>query len=166
LLKRLQRDIGLTFIFITHDLSVVNYFSDSIVVMYLGLAVEQAPSEKLFANPLHPYTKALLSAVLVPEAGAQMERIQLFGELSSPIDPPDACRFAKRCLYRQEICSQCVPPFIEVAPEHFVACHFIKPGEDTLKISDNPPGKGKGFNPHHGGENPQHGGRGSHHKKR
>jgi len=128
LLKVLQRDRGLTFIFITHDLSVVNYFSDNIIVMYLGKAVEIASAEDLFANPLHPYTKALLSAILVPEADVPMERIQLRGELSSPIDPKDECRFAKRCNYHCPQCNKGMPPLIEVSPNHFVACHLIKRG--------------------------------------
>jgi peptide/nickel transport system ATP-binding protein len=125
LLKELQRARGLTFIFITHDLAVVNYFSDDIVVMYLGQAVEKAPSETLFENPLHPYTKALLSAVLVPEAGANKDRIQLRGELSSPINPKDECRFAKRCNYYCQDCDKGSPPLIEVSPSHFVACHLV-----------------------------------------
>ena len=98
LLKHLQQQMGLTYIFITHDLSVVNHFSDDIAVMYLGQVVELAPAEELFANPLHPYTQALLSAIPVPELGHKRERIILKGEISSPIDPPDQCRFAKRCL--------------------------------------------------------------------
>ena len=132
LLKQLQRDRGLTFIFITHDLSVVNHFSDSIIVMYLGKEVEKAPSEELFRNPMHPYTKALLSAILVPKAGANAERIQLRGELSSPIDPPDECRFAKRCNYLCDECNKGEPPLIEVSPEHFVACHCIGPNRNTI----------------------------------
>jgi peptide/nickel transport system ATP-binding protein len=125
LLKALQRDKGLTFIFITHDLAVVNYFSDEIIVMYLGQTVEQAPSEELFENPMHPYTKALLSAVLVPKAGANKERIQLHGELASPINPADECRFAKRCNYYCEDCDKGTPSFVEVTLGHFVACHRI-----------------------------------------
>ena len=133
LLKRLQREMGLTFIFITHDLSVVNHFSDDIVVMYLGKVVEKAPAEDLFTNPMHPYTKALLSAILVPEVGANQERIHLRGEVSSPLDPPDECRFAKRCSYLCEGCRKSTPDLIEVAPNHFVACHCIQPGSITLK---------------------------------
>ncbi|MDR0469977.1 MAG: ATP-binding cassette domain-containing protein [Peptococcaceae bacterium] len=128
LLKELQQSRGLTFIFITHDLSVVNYFSDTIIVMYLGLEVEKAPAETLFANPMHPYTKALLSAILIPEAGASQERVQLRGELSSPIDPPDECRFAKRCIYYCGECDKGTPPLVEVEPNHFVACHLIGAG--------------------------------------
>jgi peptide/nickel transport system ATP-binding protein len=130
LLKRLQSDKGLTFIFITHDLSVVKHFSDNIIVMYLGQAVEKASSEELFNNPLHPYTKALLSAILIPEADANTERIQLRGELSSPIEPKDECRLAKRCDYFNEQCEKGTPPLIEESPNHFVACHRIGPDKN------------------------------------
>ena len=133
LLKKLQKDMGLTYIFITHDLSVVNHFSDDILVMYLGKVVEQAPAEELFENPLHPYTKALLSAILEPEVGGNKERIHLRGEVSSPIDPPDECRFAKRCNYFCPNCQKGTPPLIEVSPHHFVACHCILPGQSTLQ---------------------------------
>ena len=125
LLKELQESQGLTFIFITHDLAVVNHFSDTIVVMYLGLEVEKAPAEVLFANPLHPYTKALLSAILVPDIDANQDRIQLRGEISSPIDPPPICRFAARCNYYCDVCAHGVPPLVEVEPDHFVACHRV-----------------------------------------
>jgi len=134
LLKELQRAKGLTFIFITHDLAVVNHFSDNIVVMYLGKEVEKAPSDELFADPKHPYTKALLSAILIPEAGANKDRVQLRGELSMPIEPPDECRFAKRCNYYCEDCDKGTPPLIEVSPKHWVACHCIGPGKNTLKL--------------------------------
>jgi len=99
LLKELQENMGVTYIFITHDLSVVNYFSDDILVMYLGKMMEKAPSEKLFDNPLHPYTKALLSAIPIPSIHNRPERIILPGEITSPIDPPEGCRFAQRCAY-------------------------------------------------------------------
>ena len=135
LLKELQRDRGLTFIFITHDLAVVNYFSNEIIVMYLGQAVEKAQSAELFDNPMHPYTKALLSAVLVPKAGANKDRIQLRGELSSPINPKDECRFAKRCNYYCDECAKGSPPLIEVTPNHFVACHCIGPDKNTLELT-------------------------------
>ena len=134
LLKRLQEDRGLTYIFITHDLSVVKYISDHIMVMYLGQAVEVAPSDELFRNPLHPYTKALLSAVLVPKAEGNGSRVQLRGELSSPINPPDECRFMKRCNYCCDECKQGTPPLIEVEPGHFVACHCIGPDKNILKL--------------------------------
>jgi len=132
LLKKLQRDKGLTFIFITHDLAVVNHFSDDIIVMYLGEVVEKAPSEQLFTNPMHPYTKALLSAILIPEEGANTQRIALRGELSSPLDPPDECRFAKRCNYLCEECNKGAPPLLEISPNHFAACHRVKPDGNTL----------------------------------
>ncbi|NLT39355.1 MAG: ABC transporter ATP-binding protein [Clostridiales bacterium] len=135
LLKELQQDRNLTFIFVTHNLAVVNYFSDNIVVMYLGKVVEKAPTEELFEHPEHPYTKALLSAILIPEAGANQERIQLRGELSSPIDPEDECRFAKRCNYYCKDCEKGAPPLVEISPGHFVACHRIGPGRNTLKLT-------------------------------
>ncbi len=125
LLKELQNDMGLTYVFITHNLSVVNHFSDDILVMYLGKVVEKAPSEELFANPMHPYTKALLSAILVPEVNGNPERIQLRGEVSSPLDPPPECRFAKRCNYACEECHKGEPPLVEVSPNHFVSCFNV-----------------------------------------
>ena len=132
LLKKLQKEMGLTFIFITHDLSVVHHFSDDIVVMYLGQIVEKAPADELFENPMHPYTKALLSAILIPDVGKRKERIRLRGEVSSPIDPPDTCRFEKRCNYLNANCEQGTPPLIEVRPNHFVACHCVTPEGVTL----------------------------------
>jgi len=126
LLKKLQKEMGLTYVFITHDLSVVNHFSDEIAVMYLGQLVEKAPAEEMFANPLHPYTKALLSAIPVPEVGAKKQRILLKGEITSPIEPPDECRFAKRCMYACEKCTGSCPGLREVSPGHFVACHLVE----------------------------------------
>lgn len=102
LLEELQEKLNLTYIFITHDLAVVNYISDEILVMYLGQVVEKAPTEELFRNPIHPYTKALLSAIPIPRIGATKERILLKGEISSPIDPKNECRFAKRCNYAKD----------------------------------------------------------------
>lgn len=123
LLKELQERLGLTYIFITHDLSVVNHFSDDIAVMYLGQIVEKAPSEELFENPIHPYTQALLSAIPIPELGHRRERVKLKGEITSPIEPPAECRFAKRCLVcRDDVCRSAVPKLVEVKPGHFVAC--------------------------------------------
>lgn len=123
LLKDLQKKLGLTYIFITHDLSVVNHFSDDIAVMYLGQIVEKAPAEELFDNPVHPYTQALLSAIPIPELGHQRQRVQLKGEITSPIEPPAECRFAKRCLMcNEEVCKKTVPQLIEISPNHFVAC--------------------------------------------
>lgn len=134
LLKTLQKERGLTYIFITHDLAVVNYFSDDIMVMYMGQTVEMAPSAELFENPMHPYTKALLSAVLIPKVGGNQERIQLHGEITSPIEPPDECRFARRCNYFCEECKKGTPKLIEVAPKHFVACHCVGKDVNTLKM--------------------------------
>ena len=100
--------------------------------MYLGREVEIASSEELFANPMHPYTKALLSAILIPEADIEQERIQLRGEISSPLNPPDECRFAKRCNYYCGDCNKGTPPLVEVTPNHFVACHRVAPGGKLL----------------------------------
>ncbi|KUO71883.1 MAG: peptide ABC transporter ATP-binding protein [Clostridia bacterium BRH_c25] len=125
LLQRLQKQYGLTYMFITHDLAVVNHFSDDIVVMYLGQIVEKAPAEELFENPAHPYTKALLSAILIPETGEKTERFLLKGEISSPIDPKDECRFSKRCPLVVEKCRNSCPALKETEPGHFVACHLV-----------------------------------------
>ncbi|MBS5134411.1 MAG: ABC transporter ATP-binding protein [Oscillospiraceae bacterium] len=124
LLKKLQHERGLTYMFITHDLSVVNYFSDNIMVMYLGKMVEYAPSEELFAAPTHPYTKALLSAIPVPDIHHKKERILLQGEISSPIDPKPGCRFAPRCAYARPECFEVEPKVYQVSPRHKVACHL------------------------------------------
>lgn len=126
LLKTLQKEFDLTYIFITHDLSVVNYFSDEIAVMYLGKVVEKAPSEKLFENPMHPYTQALLSAIPVPDIRKRSNRIILKGEISSPIDPKPGCRFAPRCNYVKDECKKIGPELIEKDSEHYVACHLFK----------------------------------------
>jgi len=122
LMKDLQQSMGLTYMFITHDLSVVNHFSDDIAVMYLGRMIEKAPAEELFANPIHPYTKALLSAIPIPDIHTKMERILLRGEVSSPIEPPNMCRFAPRCNDCMEKCRTSEPALVEVSPGHFVSC--------------------------------------------
>lgn len=124
LLKTLQQELGLSYIFITHDLSVVNYFADDIAVMYLGRLVEKAPTEELFANPLHPYTKALLSAIPTPDLN-KTERILLKGEITSPIEPPNECRFVPRCNYACDKCRSCEPALREVSPGHFVSCAMV-----------------------------------------
>lgn len=123
LLKELQKKLDLTYIFITHNLSVVYYFADDIAVMYLGELVEKAPAEELFAHPVHPYTQALLSAIPNPDLDVKKERILLKGEISSPINPPDRCRFAKRCNYACEDCMSKAPKLVEISPNHFVSCH-------------------------------------------
>lgn len=126
LMKKIQRDMGLTYIFVTHDLSVINHFADEIAVMYLGRMVEKAPTEELFNNPLHPYTKALLSAIPVPSIHRKRERITLQGEVGSPINPKPQCRFAGRCPNATEECFSSEPPLVEVSKDHFVACHLCK----------------------------------------
>jgi len=131
LMRRLQRELELSYIFITHDMSVVNHLADRIAVMYLGRLVELAPVEELFENPLHPYTQALLSAVPIPEIQKEKrQRIRLRGEISSPIDPPDECRFRKRCRMTCEACTGREPCLKEVSPGHYVACHLVN---DTTK---------------------------------
>ena len=122
LLNDLQRDRGLTYMFITHDLSVVRYFSDEIAVMYLGSLVEKGPAAELFKHPLHPYTQALLSAIPNIDIDAPKERIVLKGEVVSPINLPEECRFAKRCPYASDACRGGIPELKELAPGHFVAC--------------------------------------------
>ena len=124
LLKELQEDMELSYIFITHDLSVVNHFSDEIAVMYLGRIVEKAPSDELFNNPLHPYTEALLSAIPIPDLSLKKDRIIIKGEITSPIEPPDECRFCKRCNYANEVCKK-TPELLKVSPNHFVACNRL-----------------------------------------
>jgi len=122
LMKELQESLGLTYMFITHDLSVVNHFSDDIAVMYLGRLIEKAPSEELFNNPVHPYTKALLSAIPIPDIHYKTERILLKGEIASPIEPPAMCRFAPRCIHCMEKCRNSEPALVEISPDHFVSC--------------------------------------------
>lgn len=126
LLQDLQEEKGLTYIFITHDLSVVKHISDDILVMYLGTVVEKCPADDLFASPLHPYTKGLLSAIPVPSIDVKRERILLQGELSSPIDPKPGCRFAGRCPYATDRCRTESPALEEIKPNHFVSCHHVR----------------------------------------
>lgn len=124
LLMDLQDKLGLTYMFITHDLSVVKHISDQIMVLYLGKMVEMADSDELFANPIHPYTKALLSAIPVPDASYKGKEAQVMkGEVTSPINPPAGCRFAARCDLVCDECLEAYPEYREVSPNHFVACH-------------------------------------------
>lgn len=126
LLMDLQRDKGLTYIFITHDMSVVKHISDEICVMYLGQVVEKCSSDALFRNTLHPYSKALLSAIPLPTIHDRKERIILKGEITNPIEPKKCCRFAARCNHACDKCFQEEPEFREVLPGHFVKCHFTE----------------------------------------
>lgn len=127
MLKELQETRGLTYLFIAHDLSVVKYISDRVVVMYLGTIVETAETEELYANPMHPYTKALLSAIpeADPDKAKNNKRIPIKGEIPSPINPKEGCRFAGRCQYATERCHQETPQAREVKPGHVVACHLM-----------------------------------------
>ena len=122
LLDELQDKLNLSYIFITHDLAVVNHFADEIAVMYLGQVVEKAPTEELFNHTLHPYTQALLSAIPIPEILDERPQILLQGEITSPINPPNECRFAKRCPHASAECKNGAPALREVSPGHFVAC--------------------------------------------
>ncbi|MFC4320660.1 ABC transporter ATP-binding protein [Litchfieldia salsa] len=128
LMQDLQSEFGLTYIFISHDLSVVRHISDRVAVMYLGKMMELAPKTDLYTEPLHPYTQALLSAVPTPRSrnGVKRERIVLKGELPSPSNPPTGCVFHTRCPAATEICKQVIPQFKEVNKEHFVACHLYE----------------------------------------
>ncbi|ABR31571.1 peptide ABC transporter ATP-binding protein [Thermosipho melanesiensis] len=120
----LQKKHNLTYIFISHDLSVIKYISDRVIVMYLGKIVENASKKELFDNPLHPYTKALMSAIPVPDPEFKKNRIILKGDVPSPVNPPKGCRFHPRCPVAKDICSKEEPKLTEVRPGHFVACHF------------------------------------------
>ena len=126
LMMDLQEKYRLTYIFVTHDLSVVKHISDDIMVMYLGVMVEKTSSEELFSRQLHPYSKALLSAIPIAKPNLDRKRIALKGELTSPIEPPKMCRFAPRCPYATERCFQEEPALEEVLPQHFVSCHRVK----------------------------------------
>jgi peptide/nickel transport system ATP-binding protein len=123
LLLELQREMQLALLFIAHDLAVVRHVSDHVAVMYLGKIVEQAPAEEIYRRPAHPYTRALISAIPVPDPTRKRERIVLQGDVPSPVNPPSGCRFHTRCPFAAPICSATAPQWEAVAPQHFVACH-------------------------------------------
>ncbi len=129
LLRKLQKEFNLTYLFISHDLSVVEHISDTVGVMYLGNMVEYSDAEKLFAEPLHPYTKALFSAIPIPDPDYKMERIVLEGSIPSPANPPSGCKFHTRCKECMEMCKHCEPEYREVEEGHFVACHLYNTPE-------------------------------------
>ncbi len=124
LLEDLQKSFGLTYVFISHDLSVVEHISDEIGVMYLGSMVESGDKSKVYANPLHPYTKALFSAVPVPDPNVKMNRVVLKGDIPSPANPPKGCKFHTRCSYCMDICKNVAPVYKEYEPNHYCACHL------------------------------------------
>ena len=129
LMQDLQDNLDLTYLFITHDLSVVKYVSNDILVMYLGQMVEKAPADKLFRKPMHPYTQALLSHIPIPDPDLPMQRITMKGELTSPVNPEKGCRFAKRCPYATEACMGTDMVLTEEEPDHFVTCRRVQNGE-------------------------------------
>jgi oligopeptide transport system ATP-binding protein len=132
LLKDLQEEFGLTYVFISHDLAVVRHICNRVMVMYLGRAVEQARTEELFSRPMHPYTKALISAIPVPNPRIQRtrERILLEGEIPTPMGPSTACDFASRCPLVEHVCRESIPPLEEICPGHFVACFVVARKEE------------------------------------
>ena len=126
LMEDLQEKMGLTYMFITHDLSVVHHFSNDIAVMYLGKLIEKAPSDELFKNPTHPYTQALLSAIPLPNIHKKLDRVILKGEITSPIEPKPVCRFANRCNYATDRCRSEEPQLKDISPGHFVSCFLAE----------------------------------------
>jgi peptide/nickel transport system ATP-binding protein/oligopeptide transport system ATP-binding protein len=128
LLRNLQKEMGLTYLFIAHNLSVVEHISDRVGVMYLGKMVELTDRKSLYRNPLHPYTQALLSAIPMPDPDFEKERIVLTGDVPSPLNPPSGCRFHPRCPYVMDVCKEVDPPFEQKHADHWVACHLYSTG--------------------------------------
>lgn len=134
LLRDLQKQFGLTYLFISHDLSVVEHISDTVGVMYLGNLVEYASTERVFANPLHPYTQALFSAIPIPDPDYKMNRTVLEGSIPSPASPPSGCKFHTRCPKAMEMCKYVQPDFAEIEPDHFCACHLYNTPERNAEL--------------------------------
>lgn len=136
LLRQLQKDFGITYLFISHDLSVVEHISDTVGVMYLGTMVEYADTDKIFGEPLHPYTKALFSAIPIPDPDVKINRIILKGSLPSPANPPAGCKFHTRCEKCMDICRCAVPEWTEVEPDHWCACHLYNNPEQQARAEE------------------------------
>ena len=134
LLRDLQKEFGITYLFISHDLSVVEHISDTVGVMYLGNMVELAPTEKLYDKPMHPYTQALFSAIPVPDPDFKMDRVVLEGSIPSPANPPAGCKFHTRCSKCMEVCKHFVPELTELEEEHFCACHLYNSPERMAEL--------------------------------
>jgi oligopeptide/dipeptide ABC transporter ATP-binding protein len=137
LLKHLQRELGLTYVFVAHNMGVVEHISDRVAVMYLGRIAELADRRALFRHQEHPYTEALMSAIPVPNPELRRQRVILKGDVPSPVNPPSGCRFHPRCQLRLQldspaICADVVPPLIDLGGEHLAACHFRQPGQSDL----------------------------------
>ena len=130
----MQEKYNLTYLFISHDLSVVEHISDTVGVMYLGNLVEYADTEKVFEKPLHPYTQALFSAIPVPDPDYQMNRVILEGNIPSPANPPSGCKFHTRCNKCMEVCKHIAPDWQEVEPEHYCACHLYNSQERNAEL--------------------------------
>ncbi len=136
MLKDLQRELGLTYVFISHDLSVVKHISDEVGVMYLGTMVEYGTKEKIFNNTLHPYTKALFSAVPVPNPHVKMNRVILKGDIPSPVNPPKGCKFHTRCEHCSEVCKYIPPMYREVEEGHYCACHLYASETELAQMQE------------------------------
>lgn len=136
LLRQLQKDFGITYLFISHDLSVVEHISDTVGVMYLGTMVEYSETEKIFGKPLHPYTTALFSAIPIPDPDIKLNRIILKGSLPSPANPPAGCKFHTRCDKCMDICRCAVPEWSEVEPGHWCACHLYNDAEQQARAEE------------------------------